>query len=258
MWGSPAQPGGRGGGGVAAGRRPPSRDTPPTRRLSCALGARQGSDDLHSAIRQMSALGAEVMVVSRAAGSQLEGDVLGVVTASDISQNVAAKPHPGWEESPCPPAHSAGWGAHRGTAAPRTAPRKGRWRLPCAVMGTCAHRGIPVRALGTCARAAGENDPSLLTAQVAPDGAGPQPRLSPAEGLGGPAVGFAWGDARAAPLIGCSLAASPVASHASVHVCARSACGRRVPAGASRHESENRVRARQSRDVTRVAPNDDC
>lgn len=51
----------------------------------------QKDDDLYQAIRQMNALGAEVLVVMSDSRSAAAKDVVGVVTKTDISQNVSSK-----------------------------------------------------------------------------------------------------------------------------------------------------------------------
>lgn len=51
----------------------------------------QKEDDLHQAIRQMDALGAEVVLVMEDSGSTAVSDVVGVVTKTDISKNLSRK-----------------------------------------------------------------------------------------------------------------------------------------------------------------------
>lgn len=51
----------------------------------------QRDDDLYQAIRQMNALGAEVLVVMQDSRSAAAKDVVGVVTKTDISKNVSSK-----------------------------------------------------------------------------------------------------------------------------------------------------------------------
>jgi hypothetical protein len=52
----------------------------------------QKDDDLHQAIQQMSSLGAEVLLVTQGASESVSvSDIVGVVTKTDISENVSSK-----------------------------------------------------------------------------------------------------------------------------------------------------------------------